>query len=97
MPAFIIVEITIHNPVEYEDYKKLTPASLKPFDGRFVVRGGKTETLEGDWNPERIVVLEFPNVEKAKQWWNSEGYAPAKALRQRTAHSKMILVPGIEG
>ena len=97
MPAFVIVEITIHNPVEYEDYKKLTPASLKPFDGRFVVRGGKTETLEGDWNPERIVVLEFPSVEKAKEWWNSEGYAPAKALRQRTAHSRMILLPGFEG
>jgi len=96
MPAFIIVEVNIHSPVEYEDYKKLVPASLKPFDGRFVVRGGKAETLEGDWNPERIVVMEFPNVEKAKQWWNSEGYAPAKALRQRTAHAKMILVPGFE-
>jgi uncharacterized protein (DUF1330 family) len=96
MSAYIIVEVTIHNPAEYEDYKKLTPQSLKPFDGKFIVRGGQTESLEGDWNPERIVVLEFPNVEKAKAWWNSEGYAPAKALRQRTAYTKMIVVPGFD-
>lgn len=96
MPAYIIAEVSIHNPVEYEDYKKLTPQSLKPFDGKFIVRGGKTETLEGDWNPERVVVIEFPTVQQAKAWWNSEGYAPAKALRQRTAHTKMLLVPGVE-
>ncbi len=82
MPAYIIAEVSIHNPVEYEDYKKLTPQSLKPFDGKFIVRGGKTETMEGDWNPERVVVIEFPTVHQAKAWWNSEGYAPAKALRQ---------------
>ena len=96
MPAYIIAEVSIHNPVEYEDYKKLTPQSLKPFDGKFIVRGGKTETMEGDWNPERVVVIEFPTVQQAKAWWNSEGYAPAKALRQRTAHTKMLLVPGVE-
>ncbi|MBL7874291.1 MAG: DUF1330 domain-containing protein [Cyclobacteriaceae bacterium] len=97
MPAYIIVEVTIHNPTEYEDYKKLTPGSLKNFEGRFIVRGGKTETLEGEWNPQRIVVLEFPTIEKAKGWWASEEYAPAKALRQRTAHTKMIMVEGIGG
>jgi len=97
MPAYIIVEVSIHSPKEYEDYKKLTPASLIPFEGKFVVRGGQAENLEGDWNPERIVVLEFPTLEKAKAWWNSEQYAPAKALRHRTAYSKMIVVPGFEG
>ncbi|MDZ7646191.1 MAG: DUF1330 domain-containing protein [Cytophagales bacterium] len=59
MPAYIIVEVTVHNPTEYEDYKKLTPGSLKNFQGKFIVRGGKTESLEGEWNPQRIVVLEF--------------------------------------
>ncbi len=96
MPAYIIAEISIHNPLEYEDYKKLTPQSLKPFDGKFIVRGGKAEILEGEWRPERIVTIEFPTLEKAKTWWNSEGYAPAKALRQRTSYTKMILVPGVE-
>jgi len=95
MPAYIIAEVSIHSPVEYEDYKKLTPESLKPYDGKFIVRGGKSETLEGEWNPERIVVIEFPDMGKANGWWNSEGYAPAKALRQRTSYTKMILVPGI--
>lgn len=94
MPAYIIVEVAIQNPEEYEAYKKLTPESLKPFEGKFIVRGGKTECLEGAWHPERIVVLEFPSKEQAKQWWSSPEYAPAKAIRQRTAETKMILVEG---
>jgi uncharacterized protein (DUF1330 family) len=101
MPAYIIAEVSIHNPAEYEDYKKLTPGSLKNFHGKFIVRSGKTECLEGvpiaiGRNPERIVVLEFPTVELAKAWWASEEYAPAKALRQRTAHTKMLLVEGYQ-
>jgi uncharacterized protein (DUF1330 family) len=96
MPAYIIVEIEIHDPAQYEDYKMLTPLSLAAYDGKFIVRGGQTETLEGDWDPQRIVVLEFPTVEKAKQWWASEEYAPAKNLRQQTAFTKMIVVEGFE-
>ena len=95
MPAYIIVEISIHNLEEYKEYVKLTPASIAQYDGKFVVRGGQTETIEGDWKPERIVVLEFPSTEKAKQWWNSEEYAKAKAIRHRTANTKMILVEGV--
>lgn len=94
MPAYIIVEVEVHDPVQYEDYKKLTPISLANYQGKFIVRGGKTETLEGGWDPQRIVVLEFPNSMLAKNWWASEEYAPAKALRHRTAKSKMILVEG---
>ena len=97
MPAYIVVEVTLHNPAEYEDYKKLTPGSLTNYQGKFIVRGGKTETLEGDWSPQRFVMLEFPTVALAKAWWASEEYAPAKALRQRTASSKMIVVEGVEG
>lgn len=96
MAAYLIVEVFIHNPAEYEDYKKLTPGSLKNFQGKFIVRGAKTECLEGEWNPERIVVLEFPTLALAKAWWASEEYAPAKALRQRTAHTKMLLVEGYQ-
>jgi uncharacterized protein (DUF1330 family) len=96
MPAYIIVEIEIHDPETYEEYKKLTPVSLGAYGGKFIVRGGKAETLEGEWQPQRIVVLEFPTVERAKEWWASEAYAPAKNLRQRTAHTKMIVVEGFE-
>jgi uncharacterized protein (DUF1330 family) len=94
MPAYVIVEISIHNPLEYEEYKKLSLPSLRPFNGKFIVRGGKTVTLEGDWDPERIVVLEFPDTSLALEWWNSELYAPAKAIRQRTASTRMIMVGG---
>lgn len=97
MPAYIIVDITIHNAEKYEGYKKLTPASIATYDGKFIVRGGSTETLEGDWQPGRLVVLEFPSVERAKQWWASEEYAPAKALRQANADTRMILVEGLDG
>ena len=94
MPAYIIVDVEIHDPVKYEEYKKLTPISLAKYQGKFIVRGGKMETLEGGWSPQRFVVLEFPNTELAKKWWSSEEYAPARAIRYATAKSKMILVEG---
>lgn len=94
MAAYIIVDIAITDPKEYEEYKKLTPASVAAYDGKFIVRGGQTETLEGNWQPERIVVLQFPSVERAKEWWNSDNYLKAKTIRQRSAKTKMILVEG---
>jgi uncharacterized protein (DUF1330 family) len=94
MSAYIIVDVTIHNPEAYKDYKELTPASIAAYDGRFVVRGGQSENLEGEWNPERIVVLEFPSVERAKEWWASVEYAPAKKIRQANATTKMLVVDG---
>lgn len=96
MKVYVIVEITIHDKDLYEEYKKLTPATIAAYDGRFVVRGAKTETLEGEWNPERVVVLEFPSLVRAKEWWHSPEYSEAKAIRQRAATTKMILVEGVE-
>lgn len=95
MPAYVIVEVSVHEPKEYEDYKKLTPATVAAFKGKFIVRGGSTTTLEGDWKPERMVVLEFPSVELANEWWNSDIYAQAKKIRQRTAKTKMIIIEGV--
>ena len=97
MAAYIIVDIEIHDPKSYEEYKKLTPGSLTAYDGKFMVRGGNTETLEGNWQPQRIVVLEFPTIKQAKDWWASTEYAPAKEIRQRSAKTKMILVEGFGG
>jgi uncharacterized protein (DUF1330 family) len=94
MAAYVIVEISIHDQTAYEEYKKLTPAAVSAYDGKFVVRGGQAETLEGAWQPERIVVLEFPTVERAKEWWDSEIYTEAKIIRQRAATTKMIVVAG---
>jgi uncharacterized protein (DUF1330 family) len=95
MPAYIIVDVTIVEPVEYETYKKLTPASIAAYNGRFIVRGGQAETLEGDWEPGRVVVIEFPTAAIAKAWWSSDEYGAAKSIRQRTAETKMILVEGV--
>ena len=95
MPAYIIVDVTVLNNEEYEGYKKLTPGSLAAYGGKFIVRGGSTECLEGDWHPERIVVLQFDDTKRAKEWWSSVEYAPAKEIRQRNAKTKMILVEGI--
>ncbi len=95
MSAFVIIELSVHDPNEMEEYKKLTPATIAAYNGKFVVRGGQTTTLEGDWKPERVVVLEFPTVERANEWWNSELYAEAKVIRQRAAKTKMIIVEGV--
>jgi len=94
MSAYVIVEVEINDFAEYEEYKKLTPASIAAYGGRFIIRGAQTESLEGDWHPQRIVVLEFPSVERAKEWWHSQEYAPAKAIRHRTAKTKMLVVEG---
>ena len=95
MKAYVIVDVKITDPERYAEYKKLTPGSLLPFDGKFVVRGGESETLEGTWKPGRVIVLEFPSMQKARAWWASEGYAPAKALRQSASVTQMILVEGV--
>jgi uncharacterized protein (DUF1330 family) len=95
MPAYIIVDVQIENHEAYEEYKKLTPASIAAYDGKFIVRGGVTETVEGDWQPGRIVVLEFPTMARAKEWYASEGYTAAKKIRHIAATTKMILVEGV--
>jgi len=95
MAAYMIVEVEITDPVGYDDYRKKVPATLAPFGGRFIVRGGASETLEGDWTPKRVVVLEFPDRASAKAWWSSREYAEAKAQRQRSARTQMIVVDGV--
>jgi uncharacterized protein (DUF1330 family) len=95
MPAYIVVQVTVTEPAGYDEYKKMVPASLAAYGGKFVVRGGACETLEGSWAPGRLVVLQFPSVAKAKQWWASDEYRDAKALRQRTAKTEMIVVEGV--
>jgi uncharacterized protein (DUF1330 family) len=94
MSAYVIVDIEVTEPVEYEDYKHLAAPTVSAFGGRYVVRGGAVQILEGDWTPKRLVVLEFDTVELAKAWWASEEYAPAKAIRQRTASTHMIVAQG---
>lgn len=96
MPAYIVVEVEVHNAEKYDTYKSMVPPSLAAYGGRFLIRGGKVETLEGEWAPKRFVMVEFPSLERARAWWNSNEYAEAKALRQATAKTQMIVVEGVE-
>lgn len=94
MAAYVIVDIEVKDRERYAEYIRLSPVSLAKYGGKFVVRGGRHETLEGDWRPNRLVVLEFESMERAKEWWASPEYAEAKALRQATSSANMIVVEG---
>jgi uncharacterized protein (DUF1330 family) len=94
MSAYVVVEISIRDRKTYERYKELAAPTVTAYGGRYLVRGGTTEPLEGDWHPPRLVILEFPDVEAGRAWWNSPEYEPAKALRQSCAETDMLLVQG---
>jgi len=93
--AYIIADVEITDPVRYAEYIKVVPETIARYGGRFVVRGGRAETLEGSWSPRRIVVLEFPTFERAKEWWASDEYRAPKTLRQSASISSLIVVQGI--
>lgn len=97
MPAYVIVDVEVTNPDQYEAYKKLTPASLVAYGGKFIVRGGQVETLEGGWNPGRIVVLEFPSYDSARRWYDSKEYSQARAVRRDAAQARIIVADGFPG
>ena len=95
MSAYVIVEIDIIDPAGFEEYKKLASATVEKYGGKYIVRGGRTEVLEGDWKPKRIVVLQFESMQRAKDWLNCEEYREPRKMRHRTAKTRMILVEGI--
>jgi uncharacterized protein (DUF1330 family) len=95
MSAYVIVEIDVVDPVGYEEYKKLASASVLKYGGKYIVRGGATEVLEGDWKPKRIVVLEFESMQRAKDWLNCEEYREPRKMRHRTSKTNMLLVEGV--
>jgi uncharacterized protein (DUF1330 family) len=95
MSAYVIVEIDIVDPAGYEEYKKLAGPTVEKYGGKYVVRGGKTEVLEGDWQPKRIVVLQFDSMQRAKDWLHCEEYREPRKMRHRTAKTNMVLVEGV--
>ena len=95
MAAYIIADIEIQDPVRYAEYIRIVPPTIAQFGGKFVVRGGRTETLEGPWSPKRIVVLEFPTYERAKEWWSSHEYRTPRDLRQSASIGSLIVVEGV--
>jgi uncharacterized protein (DUF1330 family) len=97
MPAYVIVDVEVTDPDQYESYKKLTPDSLVAYGGKFIVRGGQVETLEGDWKTGRIVILEFPSYDSARRWYDSDDYIQARAVRKDAARARIIVADGFPG
>jgi uncharacterized protein (DUF1330 family) len=95
MTAYVIVDIEVTDPEGYKEYVKMAPEAVKLYGGKYIARGGANETLEGDWQANRLVILEFPSVEQAKKWLNSDEYAPARALRHKYAKTNMVVVEGM--
>jgi uncharacterized protein (DUF1330 family) len=95
MSAYVVVDIDIHDPEAYERYKALVPPTISAYGGRYLARGGELLTLEGDWYPTRVVILEFPSAERANAWWAAPEAAHIKALRQSAARTRMIVVEGL--
>jgi uncharacterized protein (DUF1330 family) len=95
MAAYVILNIEVTNPERFAEYVKVAAATVASYDGRYLARGGRAEKLEGSWEPKRFVVLEFPTLQRAKDWWASEEYRQAKALRQSASTTDLIVVEGV--
>ena len=94
MPAYVIAEIEIANPDGYKEYTTMVPATIQQYGGRFLVRGGKSKVLEGDWPERRRVIIEFPSLDAAQKWWDSPEYEKPKALRKANSKGRLLLVEG---
>ena len=95
MPAYVINDMEVTDPQLLEDYKKLSPATVQQYGGKFLARGGTIEKMEGEWAPKRLVIIEFPSVEQAKAWINSSEYAEPRRMRQRASRSNIVIVDGV--
>ena len=95
MPAFVINDMQVTDPQLFDEYRKLSPPTVAQYGGKFLARGGRTETLEGTWSPRRLVILEFPSMAGAQAWLESPEYAPLRTLRQRASNSNIVLVEGL--
>ena len=94
MAAYVIGEIEVTDPQLYEEYRRQVLAVVTKYGGRFIVRGGTVEPLEGGWSPKRLVTLEFPSMEQARKWYRSPEYTPLVALRQKASRGRLVLVEG---
>jgi uncharacterized protein (DUF1330 family) len=95
MPAYVIANVNVKDAAAFEEYRKQVPATIAKHGGRYLVRGGRVERLEGSWDPTRLVVLEFPSMDQARRWYDSDDYRDPKALRMRCAVSDVIFVEGV--
>ena len=95
MTAYVIVDIDVKDTATYQEYIALAPATVAAYGGKYLARAGRTEKLEGDWVPKRLVILQFESVERARQWLGSAEYSPVKRLRHAAATSNMVVIEGV--
>jgi len=95
MAAYLVAEVEITDPAAYEEYRKQVPAIIAKYGGKYLVRGGKVESKEGGWKPQRFVILEFPSMEQARRFYDSGEYAPVLAIRRKASKSRLILAEGL--
>jgi uncharacterized protein (DUF1330 family) len=96
MPAYVIANVNVQDAATFEEYRKQVPATIAEHGGRYLVRGGRVERFEGSWSPTRLVVLEFPSMDQARRWYDSEEYREPKALRMKCAMTDVVLVEGVQ-
>ena len=92
--GYVVAEIQVTKPDGYKEYSSQVPATIEKYGGRFLVRGGATQVLEGEWPERRRVILEFPSVEAARKWWDSPEYEKPKALRKANSEGRLLLIEG---
>ncbi len=95
MPAYLIADVEVHDLEGYEEYRRLVGPTLKKYGAKFLARGGKIDVLEGTWSPSRLVIVEFESADKARQWYRSEDYRPAKEARQKASSADFVIVEGV--
>ena len=94
MSAYVVVDIDVKDPEAYKQYVALAPASVEAHGGKYLARAGRTERLEGNWLPRRLVILQFDSIEQARAWLDSPDYAPVKKLRHQSASTNMVVIEG---
>ena len=92
MSAYLILDVDIHDPEKYKEYMALAKPLVEKFGGKYHVRGGPFEVMDGDWNPTRLVVIEYPDMETAKAMYNGKEYAPIKAIRMSCSTGHTVIV-----
>ncbi len=95
MSAYFVVDIEVIDASGYEEYRRQAPATVSAYGGRYLTRGGKVESIEGDWMPHRFVVLEFESIAQFKKWYDSPEYSAIKPIRLRTTNSKAFIIEGV--
>jgi uncharacterized protein (DUF1330 family) len=95
MAAYLIADVDVTDAAAFEEYRTKVPATEERYGGRYLGRGGATKVLEGDWEPHRLVILEFPDMASLMNWYNSPEYAPLKAIRERSAKTRIITLEGV--